>query len=350
MARAGILYSHVAQAAAKLTAEGKNPTVDNVREALGSTGSKSTIAPFLKRWKAEHEDVVLAQDAGVPRELLQVIKGLYDSLQQDAEKKAQEIAADMEAASSEFASQLDSASQAATALIKERDDLLGQLALEGRLREKLEESNHALQLACAKAEGNTEALTQRLADRQTEVDNLHRQLDQVRAQFEHYQESMATQRAEERQLMEQMRTRFENEITEARRIISAQQASLAQYEVQLTRANQEHSSVLAELNTLNAAHLQILAERNTLEHQLKTQTNSVGELRALLDSASTSQIQVNTDLAVVRSEKQQLQARIHVLEKNLQDSIEKNTNLMLNQVRLEGLLAQTATHSTAQTG
>ena len=48
MARAGILYSHVATAAAKLAGEGKNPTVDTVRAALGATGSKSTIAPMLE--------------------------------------------------------------------------------------------------------------------------------------------------------------------------------------------------------------------------------------------------------------------------------------------------------------
>ena len=56
MGRAGILYADVKQAAAKLLALGKNPTVDSVREELGSTGSKSTIAPLLKRWKAEQQE------------------------------------------------------------------------------------------------------------------------------------------------------------------------------------------------------------------------------------------------------------------------------------------------------
>ncbi|MDL2355123.1 MAG: DNA-binding protein [Pseudomonadota bacterium] len=36
----------------------KNPTVDNVREALGGTRSKSTIAPMLKRWKSEHQETI----------------------------------------------------------------------------------------------------------------------------------------------------------------------------------------------------------------------------------------------------------------------------------------------------
>ena len=55
MARVGILYSHVATADAQLAAAGKHPTVDSVREALDRTGSKSTIAPPLKQWKAQHQ-------------------------------------------------------------------------------------------------------------------------------------------------------------------------------------------------------------------------------------------------------------------------------------------------------
>ena len=53
MGRAGILYSDVARVATQLVEAGNLPTVDTVRAALGGTGSKSTIAPYLKRWKAE---------------------------------------------------------------------------------------------------------------------------------------------------------------------------------------------------------------------------------------------------------------------------------------------------------
>ena len=58
--------THVAIAAAELTQDGKNPTVDSVREALGGTGSKSTIAPFLKRWKEEHQGEIAQLELGVP--------------------------------------------------------------------------------------------------------------------------------------------------------------------------------------------------------------------------------------------------------------------------------------------
>lgn len=48
MARAGVTYHLVAKAAATIKTQGQEPTVDRVREYLG-TGSKSTIAPLLKR-------------------------------------------------------------------------------------------------------------------------------------------------------------------------------------------------------------------------------------------------------------------------------------------------------------
>src|SRR5690606_16674158 len=81
MARAGILYSHVAHAASRLTEAGTNPTVDNVRAALGSTGSKSTIAPLLKRWKAEHQQAVAQAEVGLPASLLDAMKCVYQDLQ-----------------------------------------------------------------------------------------------------------------------------------------------------------------------------------------------------------------------------------------------------------------------------
>ncbi|MGC8146171.1 DNA-binding protein, partial [Salmonella enterica] len=80
MARAGILYSQVAKAASQLAAAGKAPTIDTVREALGDTGSKSTIAPMLKRWKTEHQEVVAGGDTGLPVDLVEAVKGVYQRL------------------------------------------------------------------------------------------------------------------------------------------------------------------------------------------------------------------------------------------------------------------------------
>jgi len=84
MARTGILYSDVMKAAQIVAADGRNPTVDSVREALGSTGSKSTIAPLLKRWKEEQQrDGGVKIEAGLPAELMEAMRGVYDKQQRD---------------------------------------------------------------------------------------------------------------------------------------------------------------------------------------------------------------------------------------------------------------------------
>eukprot|EP01034_Spumella_vulgaris_P008660 gene8660-11021_t len=52
MARAGIYKSEVLRARDKLRATGRNPSIDAVREELG-TGSKSTIHRYLKEIEEE---------------------------------------------------------------------------------------------------------------------------------------------------------------------------------------------------------------------------------------------------------------------------------------------------------
>jgi len=52
MGRAGVTLQEVEKAALQLQGRGKNPSVDAVREVIG-TGSKSTIAQHLRDWKAQ---------------------------------------------------------------------------------------------------------------------------------------------------------------------------------------------------------------------------------------------------------------------------------------------------------
>src|ERR1700704_6026957 len=90
MGRTGILYTDVTQAAGNLLALGKNPTVDSVREELGGTGSKSTIAPLLKRWKAEQQENATSVDSGIPATLIDAMKIVYENLQADVEQRVEQ--------------------------------------------------------------------------------------------------------------------------------------------------------------------------------------------------------------------------------------------------------------------
>lgn len=70
MSRTGITYQEVANAAIQLQGQNENPTVDRVREIL-ETGSKSTIARYLKEWKSQSRQI---NGSDVPGELISIVK------------------------------------------------------------------------------------------------------------------------------------------------------------------------------------------------------------------------------------------------------------------------------------
>jgi hypothetical protein len=58
MARKGITYDQVANAAAAIQARGTEPTISAIRVELNNEGSYSTISQHLSRWRSESADKV----------------------------------------------------------------------------------------------------------------------------------------------------------------------------------------------------------------------------------------------------------------------------------------------------
>ncbi len=267
MARAGILYSDVAKAAAQIAADGKNPTVDGVREALGGTGSKSTIAPFLKRWKTEHQETIAEAQSGLPSTLLQAIKGLHQHMQVEVNQKLdearQEHAAALQAAAEteqQLRTELQSLSAANTTLSLELEHARQALT-------QLQATHHAQTVVLATAHSENTGLQQRLTDRAAEVASLNQQLSQTRTQFEHYQEATAVQRAEERQAAEQRIHRLEQDLAGTNRHILMQQSTIAQQEASLSHLTDENGRLQEAVTTVQASLVQVRAEREQWSYQ-----------------------------------------------------------------------------------
>ncbi|HVK54438.1 MAG TPA: DNA-binding protein [Burkholderiales bacterium] len=296
MARAGILYSDVARAATKLVEDGRNPTVDSVREAMGATGSKSTIAPFLKRWKAEQQDTIATAEAGLPASLLDAVKGLHQHMHaecaQQLEKSQRRQAEELHAAA-EREQQLSTERQAAIAA---NDALTEDLT---RIREalaQLQAAHQAQSLSLATAQAENVGLQQRLADRAAEVATLDHQLSQARAQFEHYQEAAAAQRSEERQAADQRIARLDHDLVAANRQIAAQHSTLVQQEARITHLVTEQTHLQQALRIaqedLATARLardrfsekleEAMTERENLITQLSTRQQQLTDSRIAL--------------------------------------------------------------------
>jgi len=94
MARSGLTKSQVRTCREQLLAEGRYPSVDAVRLALGNTGSKSTIHRFLK----ELADEDTGADTGLKREdtarsLHDFVDELADRLHGEAQQRIRRLEA-----------------------------------------------------------------------------------------------------------------------------------------------------------------------------------------------------------------------------------------------------------------
>jgi hypothetical protein len=80
MARPGVSYEEVEKIAILIAGEGRIPTIESVRMRLG-TGSSTTLATHLRRWKAGNSDTrQLAMKENLPEEIVELMKGLWQRL------------------------------------------------------------------------------------------------------------------------------------------------------------------------------------------------------------------------------------------------------------------------------
>src|SRR3990167_6177605 len=91
MARHGVDFETVKQTALKLLSKGISPSVQRIRESLG-TGSNSTIAEHLKIWREQHSaKKVHHLPATLPPELIASFETLWQTAMEHAEKHLTDV-------------------------------------------------------------------------------------------------------------------------------------------------------------------------------------------------------------------------------------------------------------------
>ncbi|WP_232251270.1 DNA-binding protein [Janthinobacterium sp. 1_2014MBL_MicDiv] len=328
------------KAAQIVAADGRNPTVDNVREALGSTGSKSTIAPLLKRWKEEFQGAgAVKTESGLPAELMEAMRGVYDKQQRD-------VAQQLETGMRQNRAELDAATEKLKKTEHERLKLTeARAALTQELRAtqhalaQLKEEHHFRAVTLATLHSDNAGLTQRLADRNEDIAALHRQLAQVRSQFDHYQEASATQRSEERAQAQQRENRLEQENAQLQQRLQGQQATLVQQDMRLSQLQTEQARLASEAAADREALASVRPERDQFEFQYLQAAASADALLAKLDTA----LQALNDARVALSAQDR---QLEMLAQNAQASQQKAEALALERDSLlrehAGMAAQLA--------
>lgn len=341
MARPGISYEDVKHIALALIAQGDNPTIQRVREHLGS-GSNSTIAAHLKRWQQELATPKPALPPEIPEAVMAALSAFWgtaleqaeqtlaaerDAMRlrvQDAEQSLAAARADAERAGAEretlradheaLAARLDKAAQEAIALDKqlaiecERRDTAERAASEAltrnaetstlfsALRKQAETERDQLRAELAALREQAEARVQQERDRAETT--ARRQLDQIDAmRAEHQRELAALQqreraadqhwREQERALQGELRALQQQSATvigEHARMMERNQ--LLQEELQRLRGeqqvlNKQYFEALSALETLKA-----MGKAQELEHE-RLRQRSVAHEKDLKHSGST---------------------------------------------------------------
>ncbi|MCO6440348.1 MAG: DNA-binding protein [Nitrococcus mobilis] len=340
MARSGITYFQVVQAAASLVDAGKNPTVDGIRAALGGTGSKSTIAPLLKRWKAEYAETVAQADTGLPTELVQAVKGVYEKVQADAARLREQQQHAHEAELHSLQQQLESLQTEHAALQEEHQARLQSLQAATVQIQRLEEARHEQAVTLAGLRSENAGLEQRLSDHSAAAAALTEQLSQARAQFEHYQEAVAQQRAEEREAAERRQNRLEQELAEARQQALAQQALLSETQAHAQHQAEENARLQKRLQATEEALAHARAAHDQAAYQLTQLTRHQHTLEQSHRAASEALAECRTGLAAADKERSLLRERLGRTENQLAALVQERVGLLQEKAVLSDQLRQ----------
>ena len=211
MSRIGITYEEVTNAAKRLQERGENPTVDRVRELLG-TGSNSTIARYLRDWKTDSDKAI--GNNRLPADLLTIVNGLWETIQEKAMQRI--LGIEQEAEQKVTAKELQ--------LIELQKKYIEQEARIHKLEEDLNRQilenknlNEVLaikQFELSKLYGHSDTINKQIIDQKTENGKLHLLLNNVQKNLEHYQLSIQKLQQEQSIAIEKQKMQYEIEITQ----------------------------------------------------------------------------------------------------------------------------------------
>lgn len=347
MARPGVTYVEVAEIANQLLAEAKNPTIEQVRFVLG-TGSSSTIAAHLKRWRASQEDATrIAVKTQIPSELIGCIKSLWErvidessnefnKLEMQAHDTIQGLQDELQkykTNNTRWQKLYDRWQEEKAALIAARDAFAADL-------NHLQNNHTALNCELA-------ALNEQLSGKALYLEELQRLNRQTQDNLEHYRESVREQRLEEQAQQEQQRQQILIELNTCKH-----ESKLCH--TQLQEALGEKQVLIEHVHRLEAQSAELTATLATQAADLTQQSQryhaSLQANKSLQQQAHATQTaleQANVQLQTLQVEQQILQREHETLQTQIKSMghatellSQEKLILLQEKAQLEGRLLQ----------
>ncbi|WHI47138.1 DNA-binding protein [Microbulbifer sp. VAAF005] len=344
MARTGVTYLDIFEAAKAIKARGEEPTVDRVRAHLG-TGSKSTIAPLLKRWKNESSSST--DISGLPKDLVEALKGLHQRIQGDADQRVEQVQQEFEAKDLEITERLNEAQEASskqTALIRELEQKLS--ASEGekrRLKVTLGETQSELE----KSEFQLEQASVRVEEQKASIEEMKQENRDVREHFEHFQQRTATDRQHERDQFRSSSEQLKGQVVSlteqlglAEQRISEQDLLYKQGQALITELNREKQELRENIGAAQteAANYKRQAEEQAASAEL--QSSEITRLQDEVTRLQSSGVGQAKEIQLQQVSLERLEAELGATKDRIETLSDENRILLQEKAMLQGQFAQ----------
>jgi len=344
MGRLGVTYHDVAEAAANIQGQNQLPTVDRVRERL-RTGSKTTIARYLKEWKSQNGQV--SDPDGLPTELVAMVKGLWQRINDDADQKIIGFQESVEQSFAEIEEAL---------LVEQKNNLQLQNNLNDaqvQFKEKtirIEELNLALEeekRCTTKLEERLSASNQQLTAQKVETERLHQLLTGAQANLEKYQTIIQDLQEEHQVALEKQKQSQEERIKHIQHLLmttESQNQQLLRSSDNLTnelKHMQARYDAIEKENTHIHEQLQLkLIQESALKQESERLQHSCAELFKKADMSAINMMELEKKVAAQMEQNTFLQKSLSVAQDKIQVLREEKLKIAQEKSYLEGQLKQ----------
>jgi len=294
MARPGITYEDVSKTAAQLLEQGLHPSIQRVREALG-TGSNSTISEHLQRWQQElRARPKLAILPQVPEPLTTALEMIWRTALEQAEAAYQ--------------AQRDQATQAVAAADQARDRALAQANQAGEDLATLQRHLEEIQATRRELENKLLLESERRQVAEAGIAATDRKIAAVNKANEQIRQEAQVTLAKLEMALEQAREDAKQQLAEAEQRLRHECERSEANEVRLLRLiEQTRSDHTAERLRLEAASQASHQREATLQEQLTGIRQEHELLRSTLAGTAESKRLLKLELEHVRQGQRELE-------------------------------------------
>ncbi len=341
MARPGVTYAEIAEAASHLVGQGKNPTIEQIRLFLG-TGSSTTIANHLKQWKDQQQGTsLLAAKENIPAELIEIVKGLWGRLMElsqskilEAETRHATTISDLEQVAEKYKVNNQRWQQLFNQWQQEKEKISNdKISLEQTVT-LLQKDRASLKVALASHERQIEEKQHRI----TELHQLHKQAQE---NLEHYR----AQRLAEQQQFEQQRIALQNDIQKLndhlqeindKSILTQQQLSSIQHKYHDLESQYSQQSAHLEQQKAQITKLEKKLHEEQHANQHWQQQHQIAQ--KIADEKTLMQIELQTELKVITTQLNEAKHFVKELQEQNKSLANEKWTLAKEKAKLEGQL------------